>query len=157
MGVPYKVPDNQTFYRTSFIGQLYIPFIVQLNQSNFMQFSAGIGIHEVKLSWIPKDTMQTNAAALGSDQVGTVQDLLYNGKTSVSTPFTPHVAIELVNDLSNKFGLNFQYDHLFTFGGWLELVPDHFRIEASYTSPLVRDALPYEPKYFFEITPRLYF
>jgi hypothetical protein len=146
-----------TFYRTSFIGQLYVPFIVQLNQTNFMQFSAGVGIHQVKLSWIPKDTMQTSLAGLGADQVGTVQDLLYNGKTNVSTPFTPHVAIELVNHMSNKFGLNFQYDHLFTFGGWLELVPDHLRVEASYTAPLVRDPLPYEPKYFFEITPRLYF
>lgn len=149
--------DAPTFYRTSFIGQLYVPFIVQLNQTNFMQFSAGIGIHQVKLSWIPKDTMQTSLAGLAADQVGNVQDLQFNGKPNVSTPFTPHVAIELVNHMSNKFGLNFQYDHLFTFGGWLELVPDHLRIEASYTAPLVREPLPYEPKYFFEITPRLYF
>ena len=93
----------------------------------------------------------------GSGQGGTVQDLLYNGKNNVSTPFTPHVGIEYVNHRANKFGLDFQYDHLFTFGGWLELIPDHLRIEANYTAPLVRSALPYEPPYFFEITPRLYF
>ncbi len=148
---------QQTFYRTSFIGQLYIPFIVQLNQTNFIQFSAGIGIHQVKLSWIPSSDTQAASYGYGSNQGGKVQDLLWQGKSNVSTPFTPHVGIELVNQLSNKFGLNFQYDHLFTFGGWLEIIPDHLRIEASYTAPLVRDAKPYEPPYFFEITPRLYF
>src|SRR5205085_1945258 len=108
-------------------------------------------------SWVPENNDTAVKYGYPSDQGGTVQDLLWGGKQNVSTPFTPHVAIEFVNHRSNKFGLNFQYDHLFTFGGWLELVPDHLRIEASYTAPLVRDALPYEPKYFFEITPRLYF
>src|SRR5581483_3928206 len=152
-----NVPANRTFYRTSFIGQLYIPFIVQLDPANFMQFSAGVGVHTVKLSWIPATDSEAAANGYGANQGGTMQDLLYNGKTNVSTPFTPHVGIEYVNHRSNKFGLEFQYDHLFTFGGWLELIPDHLRIEASYTAPLVRDALPYEPPYFFEITPRIYF
>jgi hypothetical protein len=156
-GGPTTVPAGQTFYRTLFIGQLYIPFIVQLDPANFMQFSAGVGVDEVHLSWIPKNDSVAAANGYGSGQGGTVQDLLYNGKTNVSTPFTPHVAIEYVNHRSNKFGLDFQYDHLFTFGGWLELIPDHLRIEASYTAPLVRDPLPYEPPYFFEITPRFYF
>src|SRR5205814_7181044 len=109
----------------------------------------------VKLSWIPATDSEAQAFGYGSSQGGAVQDLIWNGKSNVSTPFTPHVAIEFVNHRSNKFGLNFQYDHLFTFGGWLELVPDHLRIEAGYTTPLVRDAKPYEPPYFFEITPRL--
>ena len=148
---------EQTFFRTAFIGQIFIPFIVQLDPANFVQFSAGIGIHSVKLSWIPTDTSQTSAHGLTPDQVGKTQDLLYNGKTTVSTPFTPHVAIQYVNHRSNKFGLDFQYDHLFTFGAWLELIPDHLRIEGSYTAPLVRDPKPYEPPYFFMITPRLYF
>ncbi len=152
-----SVAPNRTFYRTAFIGQLYIPFIVQLDPANFVQFSAGVGVDEVKLSWIPKNDSEGTAYGYGAGSGGTVQDLLYNGKSNVSTPFTPHVAVEYVNHRSNKFGLSFQYDHLFTFGGWLELVPDHLRIEASYTAPLVRDPLPYEPAYFFEITPRIYF
>ncbi len=151
------VPEGQTFYRTSFIGQMYIPFIVQLDPANFVQFSAGVGIDMVKLSWIPQSDSEAEAFGYGPGQGGTVQDLLYNGRSNVSTPFTPHVAIDYVNHRANKFGLDFQYDHLFTFGGWLELIPDHLRIEASYTAPLVRAALPYEPPYFFEITPRLYF
>jgi hypothetical protein len=154
---PTTVAAGQTFYRTLFIGQLYIPFIVQLDPANFMQFSAGVGVDEVHLSWIPKNDSVAQAYGYGNGQGGTVQDLLYNGKTNVSTPFTPHVAIEYVNHRANKFGLDFQYDHLFTFGGWLELIPDHLRLEASYTAPLVRDPLPYEPPYFFEITPRFYF
>jgi hypothetical protein len=156
-GGPSSVPADRTFYRTAFIGQLYIPFIVQLDPANFVQFSAGIGIHTVKLSWIPANDSEAEAYGYGAGNGGTVQDLLYNGKSNVSTPFTPHVAIDYVNHRANKFGLDFQYDHLFTFGGWLELIPDHLRIEASYTAPLVRAALPYEPPYFFEITPRLYF
>ena len=156
-GGPTSVPAGQTFYRTSFIGQIYIPFIVQLDPANFMQFSAGVGIDQVKLSWIPATDSVAQLYGYGSGQGGTMQDLLYNGKTNVSTPFTPHVGIEYVNHRANKFGLSFQYDHLFTFGGWLELVPDHLRVEANYTAPLVRTALPYEPPYFFEITPRIYF
>ena len=156
-GGPTAVAPNRTFYRTAFIGQIYIPFIVQLDPANFVQFSAGVGVDEVKLSWIPENNDTASKYGYGSGQGGTGQDLLFNGKSNVSTPFTPHVAIEYVNHRSNKFGLDFQYDHLFTFGGWLELVPDHLRLEASYTAPLVRNALPYEPPYFFEITPRIYF
>ncbi len=157
VGVPGSSTAGTTFYRTTFIGQIYIPFIVQLDPANFVQFSAGVGIDNVHLSWIPKTDSEAEAFGYGPGQGGTVQDLLYNGRANVSTPFTPHVAIDYVNHRSNKFGLDFQYDHLFTFGGWLELIPDHLRIEASYTAPLVRSALPYEPPYFFEITPRLYF
>jgi hypothetical protein len=152
-----QIAPNRTFYRTSFIGQLYIPFIVQLDPANFVQFSAGIGIHTVRLSWIPSNDSEAAVFGYGASQGGTMQDLTYYGKANVSTPFTPHVAIDYVNHRANKFGLDFQYDHLFTFGGWLELIPDHLRIEASYTAPLVRAALPYEPPYFFEITPRIYF
>jgi len=151
------IPAGRTFYRTAFIGQLYIPFIVQLDPANFVQFSAGVGVHEVRLSWIPENDDTAKAHGYGPGAGGTVQDLLFAGKANVSTPFTPHVGIEFVNHRSNKFGLSFQYDHLFTFGGWLELIPDHLRIESSYTAPLVRDPKPYEPPYFFLITPRIYF
>ncbi|MFI5202017.1 MAG: hypothetical protein ACHQNE_06495 [Candidatus Kapaibacterium sp.] len=156
-GGPANVPANRTFYRNAFIGQMYIPFIVQLDPASFVQFSAGVGVHMVRLSWIPATDSEAQVYGYGSGQGGTEQDLTYNGKANVSTPFTPHVAIDYVNHRANKFGLDFQYDHLFTFGGWLELIPDHLRVEASYTAPLVRAALPYEPPYFFEITPRLYF
>jgi hypothetical protein len=148
---------SPTFFRTTFIGQLYIPFIVQLDPANFVQFSAGVGIHTVKLSFIPGDSTEAVKYGYAASAAGSSQDLLWNGKASVSTPFTPHVAIQYVNHRTNKFGLNFQYDHLFTFGAWLELIPDHLRIEGAYTAPLVRDPKPYEPPYFFEITPRLYF
>jgi hypothetical protein len=151
------VPSERTFFRTTMIGQLYVPFIVQLDPYNFMQFSAGLGVHTVRLSWIPKDSMEAITAGYAADVAGKTQDLKWFGRDNVSVPVTPHVAIQYVNQRSNKFGLNFQYDHLFTFGTWLELIPDHLRIEASYTAPLVRDAKPYEPPYFFEFTPRLYF
>ena len=150
------VPGNETFYRTSFIGQLYIPIILQLDPANFVQLSAGVGIQTVKLSFIPNDS-EAVRYGYGGGQAGKTQDLLYYGANNVSTPFTPHVAIQYVNHRTNKFGLDFQYDHLFTFGAWIELIPDHLRIEGSYTAPLVRDAKPYEPPYFFEITPHLYF
>jgi len=150
------VDGSRTFLHTTFIGQLYIPFIVQLDPANFVQFSAGVGVHTVKLSFIPGDS-EAVQFGYGANASGKSQDLTWNGKATVSTPFTPHVAIQYVNHRSNKFGLNFQYDHLFTFGAWLELIPDHLRIEGNYTAPLVRDAKPYEQPYFFEITPRLYF
>jgi hypothetical protein len=151
------IDPSRTFYRTSFIGQLYIPFIVQLDPANFIQFSAGVGVHTVRLSWIPKNDSEAVQYGYSADQGGTMQDLTVGGRPNVSTPFTPHVGVEYVNHRANKFGLNFQYDHLFTFGGWLELVPDHLRLEASFTAPLVRDPKPYEPSSFFMFTPRLYF
>ena len=151
------VPGSETFFRTSFIGQLYIPIILQLDPANFVQLSAGVGVHTVKLSFIPGSDTEAERYGYASGQGGKSQDLLYFGGTNASTPFTPHVGIQYVNHRANKFGLNFQYDHLFTFGAWLELIPDHLRIEGSYTAPLVRDAKPYEPPYFFEITPHLYF
>jgi len=153
----HPIPDGRSFYRTAFIGQLYIPIIVQLDPANFIQLSAGVGAHTVKQSWIPDDSDVFYGRATQA-MVGKVQDLIGpDGRQNASTPVTPHVAIQYVNHRSNKFGLNFQYDHLFTFGTWLELIPDHLRIEGSYTTPLVRDARPYEPNYFFEITPRIYF
>jgi hypothetical protein len=156
-GASTNVPGSETFFRTSFIGQLYIPIILQLDPANFVQLSAGVGIQTVKLSFIPGSDTEAVRYGYSADQSGKSQDLLYFGNTNASTPFTPHVAIQYVNHRANKFGLNFQYDHLFTFGAWLELIPDHLRIEGSYTAPLVRDAKPYEPPYFFEITPHLYF
>jgi len=155
-GSDYLVKNGRTFYRTAMIGQVFIPIIVQLDPANFIQFSAGVGIHTVYRSWIP-DSSDVSFRANGGhpiDQslVDKVQDL-----DRPSTPVTPHVGLEYVNHRSSKFGLNLYYDHLFTFGGWIELIEDHLRIETSYTAPLVRDAKPYEPAYFFQITPRIYF
>jgi hypothetical protein len=138
------------------IGQLYFPIIVQLDPANFLQFSAGIGLQQVYQSWIPTSN-DTKASAnqfhpIDAGQQDKVQDLL-----RVSTPVTPHIGLEYVNHRANKFGLNLYYDHLFTVGGWIELIEDHLRLETSYTTPLVRDPKPYEPAYFFQLTPRIYF
>jgi hypothetical protein len=155
-GQPFLIPAGRTFYRTAVIGQLYIPIIVQLDPANFLQFSAGIGIHTVFQSWIPDGNDVKKLANNGHPIDGNFQDKIQD-LARVSTPVTPHVGLEFVNHRSSKFGLNMYYDHLFTFGGWIELVEDHLRIETSYTAPLVRDAKPYEPPYFFQITPRIYF
>ncbi len=155
-GHPYLIPANRTFYRTALIGQLYIPIIVQLDPANFLQFSAGLGVHTVYQSWIPDASDVRATANLGHPIDASFQDKIED-LVRVSTPVTPHVGLEYVNHRSSKFGLNMYYDHLFTFGGWIELIDDHLRIETSYTAPLVRDPKPYEPPYFFQITPRIYF
>lgn len=157
------IPANRTFYRTALIGNLTIPIILQLDPSNFVQFAAGLGVHNVQLSFIPRaedlDTRRNTRPGnikldgiYGQDDVGKMQDL-----ERVSTPFTPRVVIQYVNHRTNKFGLNFQYDHLFTFGAWVEIVEDFARLDMSYTAPLVRDPKPYEPSSYFFITPRFYF
>ena len=155
-GSNYLVPANRTFYRTAFIGQVYIPIIVQLDPANFLQFSAGMGIHTVYRSWIP-NASDTKLTANGGHPIDPALQDKVQDLTRVSTPVTPHVGLEFVNHRSSKFGLNMYYDHLFTFGGWIELIEDHLRIETSYTAPIVRDPKPYEPPYFFQITPRIYF
>jgi hypothetical protein len=160
------IPKERTFYRTSVIGNITIPIILQLDPANFLQFGAGLGVQVVHKSFIPRESdfdtrvnrMQPEDIDLrgrtqyNQDMVGKIQDL-----ERVSTPVTPRVSLQYVNHRSNKFGLNFLYDHLFTFGGWVEFIPNVARLEMSYTAPIVRDPKPYEPASFFFITPRIYF
>ncbi|HET6511032.1 MAG TPA: hypothetical protein VFH43_02485, partial [Candidatus Kapabacteria bacterium] len=163
----FVIPNSRTFYRTSVIGNLTIPIILQLDPANFLQFGAGIGVHIVQRSFIPRESdfdqykpslnnrngdVDLRNTRWNSDMVGKTQDI-----ERVSTPVTPRVTLQYVNHRANKFGLNFQYDHLFTFGGWVEIINNTLRLDMSYTAPLVRDPKPYEPAGFFFITPRLYF
>jgi hypothetical protein len=164
----FTIPANRTFYRTSVIGNLTIPIILQLDPANFLQFGAGIGVHIVQRSFIPRESdfdgrynpglnnrngdVNLVNSQWNMDQVGKMQDL-----ERISTPVTPRVTLQYVNHRANKFGLNFQYDHLFTFGGWVEVINNFLRFDMSYTAPIVRDPKPYEPSGFFFITPRIYF
>jgi hypothetical protein len=153
------IPAGKTFYREALILQLYIPTIVQLDLNNFVQVSVGFGLDNVYQSIIPGSghgSFTDNSAGkhplFDPSQADKIQDL-----TRVSNAVSPHVEIDYVNHQASKFGLSIAYDHLFTFGGWIELVEDHFRIELSYSGPIIRDPKPYEPASFFLITPRFYF
>lgn len=150
---PLTVNNNHVFYRTGLILQLAFPFTLQLDPANFLEISPGIGIQNVYASYLPTTadlrTPQFVNAGLTENKVVDLQ--------RVSTPLTPHIQLSYVNHRSSKFGASILYDHLFTFSGWLELVEDHFRIEMSYTTPMLRDLKPYEPGNFFYITPRFYF
>ncbi|MBS1902269.1 MAG: hypothetical protein JSS75_01020 [Bacteroidetes bacterium] len=153
------IPASRTFYRTTVVAQLYIPTILQLDLNNFLQVSAGIGILNVEQSMLPKGTgydytrnRPGDQPLFTPDQVDKVQDL-----KRVSAPVSPHFMVEYVNHKNSKFGLSAGYDHEFMFGGWIELIQDHFRIELNYSSPLIRDAKAWEPQSFFSITPRFYF
>ncbi|MDP4220111.1 MAG: hypothetical protein Q8916_04635 [Bacteroidota bacterium] len=159
-GASIAIKPGQTFYREALIMQLYIPTIVQLNLNNFLQVSVGFGIDNVYQSMIPKgngydytDPRKNGGHALfAADQADKIQDL-----AKVSNTVSPHMEIDYVNHQSSKFGLSAAYDHLFTFGGWIELIEDRLRIEMSYSAPIIRDAKPWEPSSFFLITPRFYF
>lgn len=160
------VKAGETFYRTSLIAQLYIPTIVQLDFYNFLQFSVGIGVQNVMQSMIPSSLPGTTGKKYYDTRVGGAQEKIFKPDIDpdvaqdirrVSVPFTPHIAVEYVNHRASKFGLSAAYDHLFTFGGWIELIEDRLRLEVGYTTPLIRDAKPWEPSSFFQITPRIYF
>lgn len=148
--------NTKTFYREALLFQLFIPTIVQLDLNNFIQVSVGFGIHNVYESMIPGLTYTDNKNGkhplFSTDQADKVQDLL-----KLSNTVSPHFEVEYVNHQASKFGLNLAYDHLFTIGGWIELIEDHFRIEMSYSAPIIRDPKPWEPASFFLITPRFYF
>jgi hypothetical protein len=157
-----SIPGRLTFYREALILQFYVPTIIQLDLNNFIQFSVGFGIDNVYQSFIPTgrdpkthilyDYTKGTRALYGADQADKIQDL-----QRVSNTVSPHVEIDYVNQQSSKFGLSAAYDHLFTFGGWIELIEDRFRIELSYSAPIIRDPRPWEPSSFFLITPRFYF
>ncbi len=160
------IPEGHTFYRTALIAQLYIPTIVQLDLHNFVQFSAGIGIQNIMQSMIPSMLGTKGRQYYSKTGNGGGPNPIFSEDIDpdvaqdirrVSVPFTPHVAVEYVNHRASKFGLSIAYDHLFTFGGWIELVEDLLRLEVGFTTPLLRDAKPWEPGNFFQITPRLYF
>lgn len=164
-GTYVLIDPGQTFYRQQFNLQLYIPTIVQLDLNNFVQVSAGFGLSNIYQSMIPKRT-GANGKVLydytlsgpgkhplfAVDQADKIQDLV-----KVSNTIVPHLAFDYVNQQGSKFGLGIGYDHLFTASAWIELIEDRFRIEMSYSGPIIRDAKPYEPASFFLITPRLYF
>ena len=157
-GESVPIPAGKTFYREGLILQLYIPTIVQLDLNNFIQVSVGFGLDNVYQSMIPGSAVGGFTDSRGknyiypSDQADKIQDL-----ARVSNAISPHIEFDYVNHQGSKFGLSVAYDHLFTFGGWIELIEDHFRIEMSYTAPIIRDAKPWEPSSFFFITPRFYF
>ncbi len=155
-GTAIVVPAGKTFYRTSVIAQLYVPTILQLDLSSFLQISVGVGLHNVQQSIIPGVTYTDNRPGkhplYGVEQANKVQDV-----KRVSAPVSPHFVVEYVNHKNAKFGLSAGFDHLFTFGGWIELITDHLRLELGYSSPLIRDAKPWEADQFFTITPRIYF
>jgi hypothetical protein len=155
-GSTVVVPAGKTFYREGLILQFFIPTIVQLDLNNFLQVSVGFGLDNVYQSILPgvtyTDSRPGKHPLFTADQADKIQDL-----TRVSNALSPHFEVDYVNHQSSKFGLSAAYDHLFTFGGWIELVEDHFRIELSYSGPIIRDPKPYEPGNFFLITPRFYF
>lgn len=149
------VPGNKTFYRTSIIAQVYVPTILQLDLNSFLQISVGVGLHNVQQSIIPgadySDSRRKGLLA-APEQANKVLDL-----QRVSVPISPHFVVEYVNHKNAKFGLSAGFDHLFSFGGWIELITDHLRLELGYSSPLIRDAKGWEADQFFTITPRIYF
>ena len=149
------IPAGKTFYRTSVIAQLYVPTILQLDLNSFLQVSVGVGLQNVQQSIIPGadyTDSRRKGALYAPDQANKVQDI-----KRVSAPVSPHFVVEYVNHKNAKFGLSAGFDHLFTFSGWIELITDHLRLELGYSSPLIRDAKPWEADQFFTITPRIYF
>lgn len=150
---------GKTFYRTSLIAQLYVPTIVQLDLNNFVQISVGVGIHNVQQSIVPG----VGPGSLTDNRPGRHPIALPEDGNKmldlkrVSNPVSPHLGVEYVNQKNSKFGLSIMYDHLFSFGAWIELLQDHLRLELGFTTPLIRDAKPWEPDNFFSITPRFYF
>ncbi len=133
-----------------------MPTILQLDLNSFLQISVGVGLHNVQQSIIPgttfTDSRNGKHPLYTADQANSVQDI-----KRVSAPVSPHFVVEYVNHKNAKFGLSAGFDHLFTFGGWIELIEDHLRLELGYSSPLIRDAKPWEADQFFTITPRIYF
>jgi len=151
-----SINDNRVFYRTGLIFQVGFPFMLQLDPANFLEIEPGIGVHNVYASFLPTVNDTRNTTFMKDFVTKPQADKVYDLER-VSTPLTPHIRLSYVNHRSSKFGANIEYDHLFTFGGWLELIEDRFRIEMSYTTPILRDLKPYEPGNFFFITPRFYF
>ncbi len=155
-GTQVLIPGGKTFYREGLIMQLFIPTIVQLDLNNFIQVSIGVGLQNVYQSIIPGTTYTDSRPGkhplYSADQADKTQDIV-----RLSNPVSPHFEVDYVNHQSSKFGLNLAYDHLFTMGGWIELIQDRFRIEMSYSAPIIRDPKPWEPSSFFLITPRFYF
>src|SRR4030095_13045202 len=100
--------------------------------------SVGVGIHNVQQSIIPgvgpgslTDNRPGKHPIATPDQGEKVLDI-----KRVSNPVSPHLGVEYVNQKNSKFGLSIMYDHLFSFGGWIELLQDHLRLELGFTTPL---------------------
>lgn len=140
-------------YYASFIGTLYFPFIVDLNprtRTSFIQLQVGIGWEDVNraVAEYPGMIINGDTVKKGDPNIGQLQNL-----EVVTTRVLPHIRVDYVNHESAKFGTFLQYDHLWMFGGWIELF-NGFRIEAEYAAPM-HPANPWEPQSFFLISPRI--
>ncbi|HET7152265.1 MAG TPA: hypothetical protein VFJ29_00735 [Candidatus Kapabacteria bacterium] len=142
-----------SIYYASFIGTVYFPFIVDLDphtRTSFVQLQVGIGWEDINraVAEYPGMIINGDTVKKGDANVGQLQNL-----EVVTTRVLPHIRVEYVNHEAAKFGTFFQYDHMWMFGGWIELF-NGFRIEAEYAAPF-HPANPWEPQSFFLISPRI--
>jgi len=135
----YVNPDSITTIRN--LSQLwYSNFFGSKGSSQVLRYKVGVGLHQV-----------------GHDQVRKDASGAPTGTVTTKTPtayFSPYVTLEYVNQqTSERFGASVQYYSQWVSGGaWLEIIPNHVRLEVKAGAPVFRKRRYWESTHFLMLS-----
>jgi len=143
------ITNKNDFAYITGIVQLYYSFGVALDQTNFLRFRGGVGMHRVKEAQLVEVPVDPTGTQFETQIVGL-------GSTDVKSPY---VKFEYVNrESSERWAASVQfYDLTLMFRGLMEIVPDYVSIEVKYVFALGQELPSWRPKDFFMISPRVRF
>lgn len=127
-------PDTLYSLRTA--GQVWYSFTMSTNNNaNLFRFKAGLGIE-----------------VLGSSLRDTVTQTI---EPIENRPFwSPYFKFDYMNQqFARRFGISGQYFRdIALLNLWLEIIPEQLRVEAKFSTLLLRERDPWEPPYFFTLS-----
>ncbi|MBX2991383.1 MAG: hypothetical protein KF749_09450 [Bacteroidetes bacterium] len=125
-------------YRISVMAQAWYSFTITIkNSADLVRVKVGGGYHQ-----IARDIMTYSAS-------GDRSKILPSGESD--RPFwSPYISCDIMDQRSDdRFGGSFQYYHEWLMTTiWLELLPNHIRIELKGGLPILRSRYPWEPTHF---------
>ncbi len=134
----YVNPDSITTIRN--LSQLwYSNFISDDANINVFRYKIGMGVHQIGHDFVRKDSL----------------GVPYDAQTSLppTTYVSPYISLEYVNQEAERFGASIQYYGEWVSGSaWLELIPNHLRLEVKAGAPVFRTRRYWESTHFLMLS-----
>lgn len=132
---------DSTLYYIQIAAQLWYSFTVSMHQNtNLFRFKMGAGVQQIGRDQL----FQPGQRRFLEPIIVRVESRFF---------WSPYLRVEYLNQqFARRFGLTLQYFRDIGFGSlWLEIIPEHLRIEAKGIYVLSRTRDPWEVPYFFSI------
>lgn len=127
--------DTASIYTIRAAGQIWYSFTVGINnKANLLRIKAGLGIEHIGHSLLIR----------GRDEIEPFENRFF---------WSPYFKAEFMNQqFARRFGMSVQYFRdIALLNLWLEIIPEQLRVEAKYSTLVIRTRDPWEPPYFFTI------